>query len=121
MGLLQARAVDPAFDPIILALAGYSGVQGGQRALSAAADYSGPGALEVPMFEREIIDEIRRTSVALDRIKPKPATGHPHRYFDGVGDRSAQHQRDRFRAQSPRTRGLHQGGRGAIQSLAVRS
>lgn len=51
-------------------------------ALMAAADYSGPGALEVPLFEREIVDIIRRTSVALDRTKHVPATGHPHRYFE---------------------------------------
>jgi hypothetical protein len=82
MGNLQARAVDPGFDPVILALAGHAGKRGGQQALSAAADYSGPGALEVPIFEREIVDLIRRNSIALDRIKPSPATGHPHRYFE---------------------------------------
>lgn len=54
-------------------------------ALFAAADYSGPGALEVPMFEKEIVDIIRRNSIALDRISPTPATGHPHRYFEQVG------------------------------------
>lgn len=50
--------------------------------LAAAADYMGPGALEVPEFETEIFDIVRRSSVALQRIKQKPATGHPHRYFE---------------------------------------
>ena len=50
--------------------------------LSAAADFLGPGAIEVPMFEKEIVDLVRRSSVALQRMKPIPATGHPHRYFE---------------------------------------
>lgn len=50
--------------------------------LSAAADFLGPGAIETPVFETEILDVVRRTSVALNRIKQKPATGHPHRYFE---------------------------------------
>jgi hypothetical protein len=51
-------------------------------ALFAAADFSGPGALEVPVFEREIVDMIRRESVALEKTSHVPATGHPHRYFE---------------------------------------
>lgn len=50
--------------------------------LSAAADYLGTGAIEVPQFEREITDILRRSSVALRRIEQVPATGHPHRYFE---------------------------------------
>ncbi len=50
--------------------------------LAAAADYLGPGAIEVPIFETEITDVVRRSSVFLQRIKQKPATGHPHRYFE---------------------------------------
>lgn len=50
--------------------------------LDAAADYLGTGSIEVPEFEREIMDVVRRSSVALRRINPKPATGHPHRYFE---------------------------------------
>lgn len=81
-----ARAVDPYTDEIVTALAGLAGAkQGGARSISAAADYSGPGALEVPIFEREIVDLVRRNSVALDRIRPTPATGHPHRYFEQMG------------------------------------
>lgn len=50
--------------------------------LKGAADYLGTGAIEVPIFEREIMDVVRRSSVALNRIKPIRATGHPHRYFE---------------------------------------
>ncbi|WP_042298964.1 hypothetical protein [Paraburkholderia kururiensis] len=50
--------------------------------LSAAADYLGTGAIEIPIFEREIMDVVRRTSAALNRIPQVPATGHPHRYFE---------------------------------------
>lgn len=50
-----------------------------------AADYVGPGAIEVPEFETEIFDLVRRDSIALQRIQQKPATGHPHRYFEQTG------------------------------------
>lgn len=50
--------------------------------LSAAADFIGTGAIEVPEFETEILDVVRRTSVALNRFPTMPATGHPHRYFE---------------------------------------
>lgn len=51
-------------------------------ALSAAADFLGTGAIEVPEFESEIMDVVRRTSVFLNRVPQPPATGHPHRYFE---------------------------------------
>ena len=50
--------------------------------LTAAADFLGTGAIEVPIFEKEILDVVRRTSVALARFPQVPATGHPHRYFE---------------------------------------
>jgi len=50
--------------------------------LDAAADYLGTGALEVPEFEREILDVVRRSSIPLQRVPQVPATGHPHRYFE---------------------------------------
>ncbi len=50
--------------------------------LSAAADYLGTGAVEVPIFEREIFDVVRRGSIFLRRVPQVPATGHPHRYFE---------------------------------------
>lgn len=57
--------------------------------LDAAADYLGTGAIEVPEFEREIMDVLRRSSIPLQRIKPKRATGHPHRYFEQTALASA--------------------------------
>lgn len=50
--------------------------------LSAAADYLGNGAIEVNRYEDEIFDLVRRHSIALQRFDKKPATGHPHRYFE---------------------------------------
>lgn len=50
--------------------------------MTAAADYLGNGAIEVNKYETEIFDIIRRTSVILQRLDRKPATGHPHRYFE---------------------------------------
>lgn len=70
-------------DPVLVAMASASGVRTtGAATLAAAADFSGPGALEVPLFEREIVDIIRRESLALERTPHVPATGHPHRYFE---------------------------------------
>jgi hypothetical protein len=54
----------------------------GMLDLSAAADYLGTGAVEVPIFEKEITDVVRRSSVAIQRFPQVPATGHPHRYFE---------------------------------------
>lgn len=50
--------------------------------LTAAADFLGPGAIEIPIFEREITDLVRRSSVAFARMPEVKATGHPHRYFE---------------------------------------
>lgn len=47
-----------------------------------AADYLGPGAVEVPIYQNEIFDIVRRSSVALNRLPTLKATGHPHRYFE---------------------------------------
>jgi hypothetical protein len=52
------------------------------KTLQAAADQIGTGALEVPVFESEIVDLVRRSSVALKRMPGTRATGHPHRYFE---------------------------------------
>ncbi len=57
--------------------------------LSGAADYLGTGAIEVPEFDREIVDMLRRSSVALQRVPEVPATGHPHRYFEQTALASA--------------------------------
>jgi len=52
--------------------------------LQAAADYLGNGAVEVPEFESEIMDVVRRSTFALQRFPAVPATGHPHRYFEQI-------------------------------------
>jgi hypothetical protein len=51
-------------------------------AIKAAADYLGNGAIETNRYETEITDIVRRESEFLTRVAPRPATGHPHRYFD---------------------------------------
>jgi hypothetical protein len=57
--------------------------------IQAAADFLGNGAIEINMYETDIMDMIRRESVFRQRIDEKPATGHPHRYFEqtaiGIG------------------------------------
>src|SRR3984885_14858456 len=50
--------------------------------LYAAADYIGPGAIEVPLYQTEIFDIVRRRGVFGQRIKQVPATGHPSRFFE---------------------------------------
>lgn len=50
--------------------------------LEAAADFLGTGAIEINAYEAEIIDMVRRESVFRQRIDERPATGHPHRYFE---------------------------------------
>lgn len=51
---------------------------------AATADYIGTGALYVPVFERQIMDETRKRGTLLQRVKTKAATGHPTRYFEKV-------------------------------------
>ncbi len=50
--------------------------------LHAAADYMGPGAVEVTRYQTEITDIVRRRGVFGQRIKQVPATGHPSRFFE---------------------------------------
>jgi hypothetical protein len=50
--------------------------------IHAAADYIGPGAIEVPLYQKEIVDLCQRSSLFSQRIKQVPATGHPSRYFE---------------------------------------
>lgn len=57
--------------------------------LAAAADYLGNGAIEINMYENEIYDILRRTSTFLMRVDRRPATGHPHRYFEQTAIASA--------------------------------
>ena len=50
--------------------------------VAAAADFLGNGAIEINRYESEIYDAVVRTSVFLNRVDNRPATGHPHRYFE---------------------------------------
>jgi hypothetical protein len=50
--------------------------------LHAAADFLGPGAVEVERYQTEITDIVRRRGVFGQRIKQIPATGHPSRFFE---------------------------------------
>src|SRR5208283_5105967 len=50
--------------------------------LQAAADYMGPGAIEVERYQTEILDLCRRRNPFGQRIKQVPATGHPSRFFE---------------------------------------
>jgi hypothetical protein len=57
--------------------------------MQAAADFLGNGAIEINKYENEIYDIIRRNSVFLQRVDRRPATGHPHRYFEQTAIASA--------------------------------
>ncbi len=48
--------------------------------LMAAADYLGPGAVEIDRYQTEIFDIVRRRGAFGQRIKQVPATGHPSRF-----------------------------------------
>src|SRR6476659_2283098 len=50
--------------------------------LHAAADFLGPGALEVNRYQAEITDIVRRRGAFGQRIRQVPATGHPSRFFE---------------------------------------
>src|SRR5437588_11076194 len=50
--------------------------------LHAAADFLGPGAVEVNRYQTEITDIVRRRGIFGQRIKQVPATGHPSRFFE---------------------------------------
>ncbi|MGH9670346.1 MAG: hypothetical protein ACRD3A_09560, partial [Terriglobales bacterium] len=50
--------------------------------LHAAADFLGPGAVEVNRYQSEITDIVRRRGVFGQRIRQAPATGHPSRFFE---------------------------------------
>ncbi|HYH00097.1 MAG TPA: hypothetical protein VD837_13265 [Terriglobales bacterium] len=50
--------------------------------LHSAADFMGPGAVEINRYQTEITDIVRRRGVFGQRIKQTPATGHPSRFFE---------------------------------------
>jgi len=53
--------------------------------LHAAADFLGPGAVEVNRYQNEIADIVRRRGIFGQRIRQVPATGHPSRFFEQTG------------------------------------
>jgi len=57
-------------------------MQGRFLDLMAAAEYLGPGAVEVDRYQTEIFDIVRRRGAFGQRIKQVPATGHPSRFFE---------------------------------------
>ncbi len=50
--------------------------------LRAAADFLGPGAVEINRYQSEITDIVRRRGAFGQRIRQVPATGHPSRFFE---------------------------------------
>lgn len=52
------------------------------RSMEAAADYMGPGALEINRYQTEITDMVRRRFPFGQRINNTMATGQPSRYFE---------------------------------------
>ncbi|MFY9906191.1 MAG: hypothetical protein WAK62_13645, partial [Terriglobales bacterium] len=50
--------------------------------LHAAADFLGPGAIEINRYQTEIFDIVRRRGVFGQRMKQVPATGQPSRFFE---------------------------------------
>jgi hypothetical protein len=71
--------------------------------MKAAADFTGPGAIEVPLYEREITDIVRRTSNTLQRMPGCRATGHPHRYFEQTAVAAATFTNPRSISPTPAT------------------
>jgi len=57
--------------------------------IAAAADFLGPGAIEVNRYQTEITDLVRRRGAFGQRIKQVPATGHPSRFFEQTAIASA--------------------------------
>jgi len=57
-------------------------MQGHFLDLMAAAEYLGPGAVEVDRYQTEIFDIVRRRGAFGQRIKQVPATGHPSRFIE---------------------------------------
>lgn len=52
--------------------------------IHAAADFLGPGAIEINRYQTEIYDMIKRRFPFGQRIDHTPATGQPSRYFEQV-------------------------------------
>ena len=57
--------------------------------IHAAADFLGPGAIEINRYQTEITDMVKRRFPFGQRIDQTPATGQPSRYFEQVAIPSA--------------------------------
>lgn len=57
--------------------------------VQAAADFMGPGAIEINRYQAEIVDLVRRRFYLGQRINQVPATGQPSRYFEQLAIPSA--------------------------------
>jgi hypothetical protein len=66
------------------------GRRGGNGEMSAAADYLGPGAIEINRYQAEIVDMVRRRFPFGQRVNQTPATGQPSRFFEQLAIPSAQ-------------------------------
>lgn len=79
----QARFVFPDDPALALVFAGAARggfKQGGE--MGAAADFMGPGAIEINRYQTEITDMVRRRFPFGQRVNNTPATGQPSRYFE---------------------------------------
>lgn len=76
----QAAFVSPDEIPVPVLAAMGGGIGGGT--ISAAADFMGPGAIEINRYQTEIVDMVRRRFPFGQRINLTPATGQPSRYFE---------------------------------------
>lgn len=63
--------------PVAMAMGQSAGIN-----ISAAADFMGPGAIEINRYQTEITDMVRRRFPFGQRINLTPATGQPSRYFE---------------------------------------
>ncbi len=87
--------------------------------LQAAADYMGPGAIEVDRYQTEITDIVRRRGPFGQRIKQVPATGHPSRFFEETAIPSPDGRQRLRRSAQHRADAGHAHARGAQRSAEV--
>ena len=69
--------------------------------MAAATDFFGPGALENPRYQPEILDMVRRRGVLGQRVTRRPATGQPSRYFEQTRIVSGEFANPRSMSYSP--------------------
>ena len=62
----------------------FNGISRQMSFASATADYIGNEGVEVPVFEKVILDNTKKRGTLLQRVQAKAATGHPTRYLERV-------------------------------------